>query len=180
MKSSSEDLCLSSETDTWFVFGKGKIWGKKQNRIKRKRKYRMGKRYDQLLRLSERHKELELLESQIGSVSEGLRNSVLSSSFIEKVSFKSYTYGKSDRIDYIADLLLNPLYDSKRFLNPDKKQECICLLYTTCECPCTISEQNRIIETVKTYFGLTPWQLFTRQCKDLDCEIELEITYITI
>ena len=87
--------------------------------------------------------------------------------------------GKSDRIDYIEDLLLNPLYNSKKYLSPDKKQECICVLYTTPEHPCTAAEQNRITKILSNYFGTTPWQLFTRQCKGLDNEAELDITYIT-
>jgi hypothetical protein len=104
---------------------------------------------------------------------------VLSSSSIETIYYESQTYGKSGRIDYIADLLLNPLYNSKKYLNPSKQQECICVLYTTPEHPCTKPDQNRITEILDTYFGSTLWQLFTRQCKGLDNEVELDITYIT-
>lgn len=86
---------------------------------------------------------------------------------------------QSGRIEYIADLLLNPLYNSKKYLGPSKKQECICVLYTTPEHPCTTAEQSRIIEIIGKYFGSTPWQLFTRQCKGLAHEAELDITYIT-
>ncbi|MDE6115279.1 MAG: hypothetical protein K2G49_09485 [Muribaculum sp.] len=179
MISTSEDLCLSAEANDWFVFGEGKLWGKRQNRSKRKRKYRMKKSRDELFRQSELHKELNLLEAKIGPVSERLKQLVLSSSSIETIYYESQTYGKSGRIDYIADLLLNPLYNSKKYLNPAKKQECICVLYTTPEHPCTTSEQNRIIEIIGKYFGTTPWQLFTRQCNGLDHEAELDITYIT-
>ncbi|MDE6448912.1 MAG: hypothetical protein K2L41_02385, partial [Muribaculaceae bacterium] len=179
MKSLSEDLCLSIEADDWFVFGKGKLWGKRHNRIKRKRMYRMEKRCTELHRLSELNKELDLLEAQIGPVSEQLRQMVMSSSSIEKACYESQANGKSDRIDYIADLLLNPLYDSRKFLIPNKKQECICVLFTSTEHPCTLQEQNRIIEIFSKYFRLTPWQLFFRQCNGLDHEVELDITYIT-
>ena len=179
MKSTSVDLCLSAEADDWFVSGEGKLWGIRQNRSKRKRKYRMKKRRDELLRLSELHKELDMLEAKIGSVPERLKQFVLSSSSIETIYYESKTYGKSDRIDYIAELLLNPLYNSKKYLNPDKQQECIGVLYTTPEHPCTTAEQNRIIEIIAKYFGNTPWQLFTRHCKGLRLEAELDITYIT-
>ncbi len=179
MMSTAEDLCLSAKADDWFVFGEGKLWGRRQNRSKRKRKYRMKKRRDELFRQSELHKELDLLEAKIGSVSELLKQLVLSSSSIETIYYESKTYGKSGRIDYIADLLLNPLYNSKKYLNPAKQQECICVLYATPEHPCTTAEQNRIIEILGKYFGSTPWQLFTRQCNGLDNEVELEITYIT-
>ncbi len=120
--STSEDLCLSAEADDWFVFGEGKLWGRRQKRSKRKRKYRMKKRRDELFRQSELHKELDLLEAKIGSVSERLKQLVLSSSSIETIYYESKTYGKSGRIDYIADLLLNPLYNSKKYLNPAKKR----------------------------------------------------------
>lgn len=127
----------------------------------------------------ESQRELDLLEAKIGSVPERLKQFVLSSSSIETIYYESQTYGKSDRIDYIAELLLNPLYNSKKYLNPAKKQECICVLYATPEHPCTTAEQNRIIEIIGKYFDSTPWQLFTRQCNGLARETELDITYIT-
>lgn len=179
MKSQSEDLCLSFEANDWFVFGKGKLWGKRHNRIKRKRMYRMENRCAELHRLSRLNKELTLLDAQIGPVPERLRQMVMSSSSIEKAYFESRTNGKSDRIDYIADLLLNPLYNSSKFLTHNKKQKCICVLFTSTEHPCTLQEQNRIIEIISKYFGATPWQLFFRQCKDLNLEAELDVTYIT-
>lgn len=179
MQSISADLCLSAETDQWFIFGNGKLWGKRQNRSKRKRKYRLEKRHDELLRLSELHNQLDMLKSNIGNMPESLEKLVLSSSDIETAYFESKTYGKSDRIDYLKDLLLNPSYDSKRYLNAEKHQECICVLYTSPEHPCTATEQNRIIEIIGTYFNTTPWQLFIAQCNDLNVEIELDITYIT-
>ena len=123
--------------------------------------------------------ELALLEAKISPLPEQIKQLLLSSSSIEKVYYESQTYGKSDRIEYIADLLLNPLYNSKKYLNSDKKQECICILYTTPEHACTTAEQNRIIEIIGKYFDSTPWQLFTRQCNGLDREAELDITYIT-
>ena len=179
MQSTSDDLCLSAEANNWFVFGKGKLWGNRQNRSKRKRLYRMNKRSAELYRLSEIHKEVDLLEAKIGYVSENIRQLALSSSSIAKAYYKSQTVGKTDRIAYLEDLLLNPLYNSKKFLSPDKNQECICVLYTTPEHPCTSDEQNRITDILRKYFGTTPWQLFTRQCNSLDKEVELDITSIT-
>ncbi len=112
--STSEDLCLSAEADDWFVFGEGKLWGRRQKRSKRKRKYRMKKRRDELFRQSELHKELDLLEAKIGSVSERLKQLVLSSSSIETIYYESKTYGKSGRIDYIADLCCSTHYTTAR------------------------------------------------------------------
>lgn len=179
MKSPSEDLCLSFEADDWFVSGKGKLWGKRHNRIKRKRMHRMETRCAELYRLSELNKELDLLEAQIGSVSQQLRQMVMSSSSIEKAYYESQTNGKSDRLDNIADLLLNPLYNSQRFLNHDKTQECICVLLTTPEHPCTIIEHNQIEEILREYFNTTQWRLYTNQCNGLEEGIELHISYIT-
>ena len=180
MQSTSDDLCLSYEACNWFLFGKGKLWGNKQNRSKRKRLYRMEKRCAELYRLSEIHKELDLLEAKIGYVSENIRQLALSSSSIDKAYYQSQTAGKTDRIAYLEDLLLNPLYNSKKFLRPDKNQECICVLYTTPEHPCTSDEQNRISDILSIYFGNTPWQLYTKHCDSIDRETELDITYITM
>ena len=180
MQSTSDDLCLSYEACNWFLFGKGKLWGNKQNRSKRKRLYRMEKRCAELYRLSEIHKELDLLEAKIGYVSENIRQLALSSSSIDRAYYKSQTAGKTDRIAYLEDLLLNPLYNSKKFLRPDKNQECICVLYTTPEHPCTSDEQNRITDILSKYFGNAPWQLYTKHCDSIDREAELDITYITM
>lgn len=179
MKSQSDDLRLSFEANDWFVFGKGKLWGKRHNRIKRKRMYRMETRYAELHRLSELNKELTLLEAQIGPVSEQLRQMIMSSLSIEKAYYESQTNGKSDRIDYIADLLLNPLYNSRKFLITNKKQECICVLLTSTDHPCTLIEQNQIEEILRKYFNTTQWRLYTNQCNGLGEELELHITYIT-
>ncbi|MBD5192703.1 MAG: hypothetical protein HDS88_07390 [Bacteroidales bacterium] len=179
MQSTTDDLCLSYEACNWFLFGKGKLWGNKQNRSKRKRLYRMKERSAELYQLSEIHKELDLLEAKIGYVSENIRQLALSSSSIDKAYYKSQTAGKTDRLAYLEDLLLNPLYNSKKFLSPDKNQECICVLYTTPEHSCTSDEQNRISDILSKYFGTTPWQLFTRQCNCLYKEVELDIMCIT-
>lgn len=180
MRSPSEDLCLSAEADSWFVFGEGKLWGKRQNRSKRKRKYRLKKRHDELLRLTEVHNQLTILESKIGTIPDQLKKRVLSSSSVETMSYESKAYGKSDRIEYLADLLLNPLYDSRRFLNTEKHQECICVLYTSPEHQCTVAEQNRITEIISKYFNTTSWQLFFCQCNGIGDEIEMDITYFDI
>lgn len=179
MKSTSDDLCLSYEACNWFLSGKEKLWGNKQNRSKRKRLYRMKKRSAELYRLSEIHKELDLLEAKIGDVSENIRQLALSSSSIDKAYYKSQTAGKTDRIAYLEDLLLNPLYNSKKFLSPDKNQECICVLYITIKHSCTSDEQNRITAILRKYFGTIPWQLFTRRCNIIDKEVDLDIICIT-
>ena len=178
MMSSSDDLCLSAEANSWFVFGEGRHWGKKQNRSKRKRKYRMKKRRDELFRLSELHKELNLLETKIGTASEEFKQLVLSSSSIETIYFESCTYGKSDRIAYLEDLLLNPLYESKKFLKPDTKQQCICVLYTSPGHNLTVDEHHRMSEIFNRYFGDVGRQIFIRQCEGPGNEIELNITYV--
>lgn len=180
MQSSSEDLCLSADASDWFLFGKGKLWGKKHNRSKRKRLYRMKKRNEELLRLSDLNKQINLLETKIGPISEHLRQLILTSSFIKVISYESQTEGKSDRIDYLKDLLINPLYNSNKFLKPDKKQECICVLYSTPDHPCSEAEQKQIVEILTKYFNNTTWQLYTKLCNGLNHEVELDITYITV
>ena len=124
--------------------------------------------------------ELELFEAKVGPAPERIKQLMLSSSSIDNVWYESCTYGKSDRIEYIADLLLNPIYDSKKYLTHDKKQECICVLYTSTEYPCTNSEQARVKEILNAYFGDIHWQLFIREYNRLGEEVELEIKYINL
>lgn len=179
MKSQYADLSLSAEATEWFIDGKGKVWGRIQNRSKRKREYRMRKRYKELVRLEEAHNQLSLLETKIGEVPERIKNLVLTSLAIENVNYTSQSNGQSDRIQYIADLLLNPLYNGKRFLDSDRSQQCVCVIFTSPEHPCTEEEKRGLLDIINSYFDTVPWQLFMAQDLGLDNEIELDITYIT-
>ena len=56
MNSPEEDLCLSIEASRFLIFDKRKREKIRHNRSKRKRAYRLKKRYEELCRLSEAHK----------------------------------------------------------------------------------------------------------------------------
>ncbi len=175
------DLSLSGDATHWLLSERClyKVKGKRQNRSKRKREYRLKKRYDELIKLNKVNHQLNLLKAKIGDVPEDIEKIILSSSTIESACYKSKSYANTSRVNYIADLLLNPLYDSKKFLTPERKQECICVIYSSLENPCTEVEQRQIIEILESYFGSTSWQLFAPHSNILGTEIEIDITYIT-
>lgn len=179
MQSPAADLCLSVETSRWLISGKGELWGRKRNRSKRKREYRLNTRQDKLTRLSETHKRLDILKSQIGSVPQHLETLILNSSSMETRYYQSITSGKSDRIDYIKDLLLNPLYKS-RFKNPPSlNTEYICVLFTSPQSPCSSVELNRLKSVLASHLSDCHWQLFISENENLGNDVKLDITAVT-
>lgn len=178
MKSSYDELSLSGKATDWFIFGKGKLWGRKHNRSKRKREYRLEKRYNELVRLNDAHKRLTFLKATVGAIPHDVESLILKSSAIETVSYQSYTYGNSDRIEYIADLLLNPIYRSQEILHSRSNIECICILFSSSQRPFSSDEQSHLRAILDSYFQSVSWHLFISCDDSLGNEIELEICYI--
>lgn len=114
MESPYEDLQLSFEASRWFIADKRRKT--KHNRSKRKREYRLKKRYDELIRLNKAHEHLAFQKAKIGDVPEKLEKSIMNSTAIDTICYQSHVFGLSDRIGYIADLLQNPMYRSKDYL----------------------------------------------------------------
>ncbi len=179
MKSPYADLCLSADASSWFLLSNHNNRRKRQNRSKRKREYRLKKRYEQLLKLKEINHDIELLKSQIGSVPEHIKKLLEARSSMETLSFQSQTFGKGSRIDYLSDLLLNPIYESNKYLDEKRKQVCICIIYSSSEYPLTEVERKELAGILSSYFKATPWELFEKESRYTDKEIGLDIMYLT-
>lgn len=179
LKSPYEDICLSAKASGWFVSGKWNRRNRKLNRTKRKREHRLMKRYAELMRLKEAHNSLDILNTMIGTVPLQIKNLILTSSSVETTCYQSHTYGKSDRVAYIADLLLNPLYGNVNKSDSEDNAEYIGVLFSSPQNPCTIDERNRLESVLADRFNSAGLHLFFSQDNSLADDIELEVFRVT-
>ena len=177
MNSLEEDLCLSVEADRWLMFHLEKRKKVRHNRSKRKRAYRLEKRYEDLCRLSEVHKWLNRIKGRLGLLPQNIEQIILASGSIDQISYQTHTYGETSRIAYLEDLLTNPLYreDSETFEKLNSKF--ICILYSSKSSPCTQEEINMIAKILGSRFKDKEWYLFL--CTDITLEEELELEIIS-
>ena len=178
MNSPEEDLCLTVEADHWLMFNSDKRKKVRHNRSKRKRAYRLEKRYEELCRLSEVHKWLDRIKKRIGSLPQNIEQIILASEKIDKISYQTHTYGETSRIAYLEDLLTNPLYreDSEPFEKLNTKF--ICILYSSKSLACTKEEIDLIARILGSRFKDKEWYLFL--CTDITLEEELELEIISL
>ena len=177
MNSPGEDLCLSVEADRWLMFESEKRKNVRHNRSKRKRAYRLKKRYEELCRLSEVHKWLNRIKGRLGLLPQNIKQIILASDSIDKISYQTHTYGDTSRIYYLEDLLTNPLYreDSEPFEKLNSKF--ICILYSSKSSACTKEEIDLISQILGSRFKDKEWYLFL--CTDITLEEELEMEIIS-
>ena len=178
MNSPEEDLCLSVEADRWLMFESEKRKNVRHNRSKRKRAYRLEKRYEELCRLSEVHKWLNRIKGRLGLLPQNIEQIILVSESIDKISYQTHTYSETSRIAYLEDLLTNPLYreDSEPFEKLNSKF--ICILYSSKNFPCTKEEIDLISKILGSRFKDKEWYLFL--CTDVTLEEDLELEIISL
>ena len=179
MNSLSEDLCLSREASKWFIFEKRKRDKIKHNRSKRKRAYRLKKRYDELQRLNEVYEWLNRIEAVINPLPSFLKELILSANSIRKINYETQTYGKADRLLYLEDLLTNPIYRENDEPFNQTNSEFLCILYFSSHFPCFAEEIFRIKNVLKNRFQDKKWHFFMCECFNHDTDIELEIISFT-
>ena len=78
---------------------------KHQNRSKRKRFYRMEKRIEWLHKLDKRQNLINTVRSATGLTLNDFANKVINAGSILETWFESHTYGKSNRIEYVIELI---------------------------------------------------------------------------
>ena len=179
MNSPEEDLCLSIEASRFLIFDKSKREKIRHNRSKRKRAYRLKKRYEELCRLSEAHKWLNRIKGTIGSLPQNLEQIILDSESIDKISFQTHTYGKTNRTAYLEDLLTNPLYREPREPFGKSNTVFICILYSSKSLPSTKEEIDLIAKILGLRFKDKEWYLFLYTDITLEENLELEIISLT-
>lgn len=175
MNSPEEDLCLSVEANRWLMFESEKRKKIRHNRSKRKRAYRLKKRYEELCRLSEAHKWLNRIKGRLGLLPQNLEQIILASESIDKISYQTHTYGETSRIAYLEDLLTNPLYREPREPFEKLNTKFICILYSSKNFPCAKEEIDLISEILGSRFKDKEWYLFLGTDVTLEEELELEI-----
>ena len=173
--SPTEDLCLSREAVKWLICDKGKRDKIKHNRSKRKRAYRLKKRYEELQRLNNVYEWLDRIESVIKPLPPLLKELILSADSIKKINYQTQTYGKSDRLLYLEDLLTNPIYRETDEPFNQTNSEFLCVLYFSSHFPCSAEEIFRIKNVLQNRFQDKKWHFFMCECCNPDIDIELEI-----
>lgn len=124
-----------------------------QNRSKRKRFHRIEKRIERLRKLDKRQHLIDGLRYGDMEVPDEIASTIINAKTIYENRYESHTFGKSDRVDYLADLLLNRDYypNTKTFLREDDKF--ICVVYSSSAHPLTDDELSRLKSLFSTYFA---------------------------
>lgn len=147
-----------------------------QNGAKRKRFYRIEKRIEWLRKLDKRQHLIDGLRYGNMEVPDGIVSTIFNAKNICENRYESHTFGKSDRVDYFVDLLLNRDYypNTKTFLRDG--DTFICIVYSSSSHPLTVDELSRLNRLFATYFaGMNiNWQLISVVDDSLGSEIALK------
>ena len=124
-----------------------------QNGAKRKRFHRLEKRIERLHKLDKRQQLIDGLENGGVAVSDEIVATIFNAKNIWENRYESHTFGKSDRVDYFIDLLLNRDYypNTKTFLRDGDKF--ICIVYSSSAHPLSDDELSRLNLLFATYFA---------------------------
>lgn len=124
-----------------------------QNRAKRKRFYRIENRVEWLRKLDKRQHLIDGLRYGDMEVPDEIVSTIFNAKNIWENRYESHTFGKSDRVDYFVDLLLNRDYypNTKTFLRDGDKF--ICIVYYSSAHPLTDDELSRLNLLFATYFA---------------------------
>lgn len=147
-----------------------------QNGAKRKRFRRLEKRIERLHKLDKRQQLIDGLENGGVAVSDEIVATIFNAKNIWENRYESHTFGKSDRVDYFVDLLLNRDYypNTKTFLRDGDKF--ICIIYSSLAHPLTDDELSRIKSLYIKYFAGAniDWQLISAIDDSLGGELALK------
>lgn len=147
-----------------------------QNRAKRKRFHRLEKRIERLHKLDKRQQLIDDLKYGGNAVPDEIVSTIFNAKNIWENRYESHTFGKSDRVDYFVDLLLNRDYypNTKTFLRDGDKF--ICIVYSSSAHQLTDDEVSRLNRLFDTYFeGMNiNWQLISAIDDSLGGEIALK------
>ena len=120
--------------------------------------------------------KVDSLKCRRAAVPDEIVSTIFNAKTIWENTYESHTFGKSDRVDYLSDLLLNKDYypNTKTFLNDG--DEFICVVYASSEHPLSDEESLRLTELFNTYFSgeNIKWQLLKATDDDMGSEIALK------
>lgn len=144
---------LKDEPDCMSIYLSGREWHElskrriRMNRSKRKRDYRIRSRMERLKKLDKRQHLINSIIKHTNVPLEMIEYQILNAGEIYETWRESHVYGKTDRIDYIIDLLSNfhPTWDD---ICKDA-DEIIMIVYSSRENPLTEKEDNRLYTALK-------------------------------
>lgn len=147
---------LKDEPDCMSIYLSGREWHElskrrmRMNRSKRKRDYRIRTRIEYLKTLDKRWHLIDTIVKHTNVPIDKIEPLIINAREIYETWRESHVYGKTDRIDYIIDLLSNyhPTLDD---ICKDA-DEIIMIVYSSRERPLTEKEDNRLYTALKPIF----------------------------
>lgn len=142
-----EPDCMSIYLSEWYELSKRRM---RMNRSKRKRDYRIRTRIEYLKTLDKRWHLIDTIVKHTNVPIDKIEPLIINAREIYETWRESHVYGKTDRIDYIIDLLSNyhPTLDD---ICKDA-DEIIMIVYSSRERPLTEKEDNRLYTALKPIF----------------------------
>ena len=142
-----------------------------QNRAKRKRFYRIEKRVAKLKRLDKRQHLIDTITCKTGIAGQEIESRIINAGSILESWRESHVYGKSSRIDYLIDLLIN--YSPTLNDLCDECNDMVVIAYTSEELPLTMDEKKRLYDVIASIVSVKRINLTF--AKGTDCETKREI-----
>lgn len=134
------------------------LWKRRKhlNRSKRKRKYRMSKRDDELWKMNARFHDVERLR-KFGNIEkagfkEFLTEKIYNAESVSAVMLESFAYGETDRVEYLKELIEKYSCEMKGPSNPDSKLTII--IWSSESYPLNSDERKRLNEFLMKFFAL--------------------------
>ena len=149
---------------------------KHQNRSKRKRFYRMGKRIEWLQKLDKRQNLINTIRETTGLTLDDFAHKVINAGSIHETWFESHTYGKSDRIKYLVELIEKYMSGFNQEFNDC--DEVYLFVYSTIP-SMSESELSELSAFCKSYFQRNDIKIIPANHPDLKDEIELQFIRIS-
>lgn len=148
------------------------------NRSKRKRQYRIDKRINQLKKLEKRQHLIDILVKRTNVSVKNIESKILNAGKIYETWRETHVYGKSDRVDYLIDLISN----FSQTLDDICKgaTEVIIVAYTSNKRPLTEEEDNRLYAALNPTFIVRDIRTTLIKGTDNDVNDEIALQIIAI
>lgn len=147
-----------------------------QNRQKRKRYYRLEKRFEWLKKLDKRHHLIDTIRVATGMPYDTLAEIILKAKTIHETWYESHTYGKKDRVEYITNLIGCYSSDLSSLFSDD--DEIHILIHTTQDYPLSDKELQSLKDFFMSFFSNIQFNIMTGIDKHVG--VELSIQFIGI
>ena len=156
------------------------LWERRKhlNRSKRKRKYRMSKRQDELWKMNRIYHNVERL-CKFGIIEkpgfmESLIDKIYNAKSVNDVMLESFAYGKIDRVEYLKELLDKYACEMKGSSNSDSKLTII--IWSSKSYPLKFDERKQLHEFLMKFFALpaSSMQIVFGQTKAVNPEIQIQ------